>query len=790
MPGLDPKRLPLVGHTARATRRAEPTPTAGRKRRRAMGWALVALALSLGLARLHDYRGWDQSFYLAQTSSLAEDGDVDLRNDLLHLQREPSTLLRALTNLEPNGAVTNTFAIGTSILWLPPYAVAIPLRALSMTPAARWSRPQLAALQLFALALMVWLLWVFDRWLRRMGVERRLAAIAALALVLGTPLVIYGFRAYMGSHQTSAVAVMLLILATMRLGDRPTTASAWLWGIALGLVFLCRWQDVVKGAMLLVPILQLRRRGLTPRRWVGLAAAAGAGALVVAGVQLHAWLLERGEIFGLPQGSSYIDLADPEIGRFLFSGLSGLLPWSPLFAVGLIGLLLPWRSRLPATWRWVALAVLLFDVFLNATVDDWWGGASYGARRMCSDVPLLAIGLGNLASWRRLRLALTAALVVCCVWGAVTANLRLHGLRDLGILVAGEVSVAPGAEREGGAQPSRAEALEVVTSWPFSRGKMSYFAGRWRPGRSLTVAIGVLACLLVAWLLGRPRAPDRLGVVLAAVFALVLLAHVRLLGAEPADADERQLWGRLGRAATGREEAELMPGPTAIESRGDTFAEARRFLRAAAWRRQGHRAEARELVAELDAYPFKPHLLEELSLRQGERLLLARDGFFHQVRERRPARSLLLARQVDLGCEALRLNVVVEASVGAGIGGSLISLGRRGEPLLAAAEIPGEGRIGLRTVDRREEASLAWRTTELYRLQLDWAPLAGRAELSAVGPGGASARLVAPAMAAGGTGRLEVVIGPTQRATAHHEPPWGTRFSDLRLTAQDVCAGR
>ena len=37
---------------------------------------------------------------------------------------------------------------------------------------------------------------------------------------------------------------------------------------------------------------------------------------------------------------------------------------------------------------------------------------------------------------------------------------------------------------------------------------------------------------------------------------------------------------------------------------------------------------------------------------------------------------------------------------------------------------------------------------------------------------------------------LEVVIGPAQRATAHHEPPWGTRFSDLRLTAQDVCAGR
>jgi hypothetical protein len=217
----------------------------GRQAHRALAWAVVALLLSLGLARLHDYRGWDQNFYLAMTSSLAEDGDIDLRDDLLHLHREPRTLLRALTTLEPNGAVANTFAIGSSLLWLPPYGLTLPLRALSGTPTARWSRLQLAALQLFALTLMVWLLWIFDRWLRRMGVARWLAALAALALVLGTPLVIYGFRAYMGSHQTSAVAVMLLILATLRLGDRPTPASAWLWGVALGLVFLCRWQDVV-----------------------------------------------------------------------------------------------------------------------------------------------------------------------------------------------------------------------------------------------------------------------------------------------------------------------------------------------------------------------------------------------------------------------------------------------------------------------------------------------------------------------------------------------------------------
>ena len=757
--------------------------------RRALGWAAVALVLSLGLARLHDYRGWDQNFYLAQTSSLAEDGDVDLRNDLLHLHREPTTLLRALTNLEPTGALSNTFAIGAPLLWLPPYVLAMPLRTLAEAPAARWPRAQLAALHLFALALMVWLLWAFDRWLRRMGVTRWLAVPGALALVLGTPLVVYGFRAYMGSHQASAVAVMLLLLATLRLGDRGTPTAAWLWGIALGLVFLCRWQDLVKGAVVLVPVLQLHGRGgVRPGRWAGLAAAAGAGALITAGVQLHAWLLERGAIFSLPQGPSYIDLAGPEIGRFLFSGLAGLLPWSPVFAIGFVGLLLPWRCRLPVAWRWVALAVLLFDVYLNATVDDWWGGVAYGARRMSSDVPLLAVGLANLASWRRLRLPLVAALVACCVWGGVTANLRVHGLRDLAILWSGEASSAPGAEREGGAQPTHAEAVEVATSWPLGRARMSYFAGNWRPGRPLTVALGALACLLAGWLLGRPRAPDRLGAALLAVLVLAAFAHARLLTADRVDPADRELWARLGSVADGR--AAVGPtGVAAVDVGDDRFTEARRFLLAAALWRQGERGQAQAQVAGLEAYPFREPMLKALAMAPGERELIARQGLFHRVRERRPSRSLTLARQIDLACKALRLTVVVETPAAVEPSGRLLSLGRRGEPPLAAIEVAAAGRVGLRTSAGFEESFLTWRPKTRYELELEWMPRPGRVSLTAAGPDGAGARLAAPAEAAtGGTGRLEVVIGPP-RVSPGSGPMRGARFFDLQLTARNACSG-
>ena len=765
--------------------------SSGRRRRRALGWALVALLLSLGLARLHDYRGWDQNFYLGMTSSLVEDGDVDLRNDLLHLHSVPSTLRRALTSLEPTGAVANTFAIGSSILWLPPYALTMPWRARTALPVARWSHTQLVALHLFSLGLMVWLLWVLDRWLRRLGSERWLAALGAVALVLGTPLVIYGFRAYMGSHQASAVAVMLLILATLRLGDRPTTASALLWGVALGLVFLCRWQDVVKGVILLVPILQLRRRGLSPRRWARLAAVAAAGALVMAGLQLHAWLLERGEIFGMPQGKHYLELSDPALGRFLLSGLSGLLPWSPLFAVGLLGLLLPWRCRLPAAWRWLALGLLLFDIYLNAAVHDWWGGAAYGARRMCSDVPLLAVGLANLGAWRRLRLPLAGVLAICCLWGGVTANLRMHGLRDLGILFQGHPS-GPLTERTT-AQPSQAEAIEVATSWPFGLGTMTYFAERSTPNRLLTVGAGALVCLLAGWALGRARAPGALGTVLAALLAVVLFAHFRLLTGPRADAEERELWARLSRAATGGSSTELSPETlAAIERYDDRFVDARRFLRAEAARRQGRAEQARALLAGPSSYPFTPRLLEALSMAAGERLLITRRGFFHRILPQRPAQSLTMGRRVELACEALRLTVTVRVrSVEPDSGGTLVSVGLRGERPLATVELAGEGRVALSTASARDEAPLDWGPSGPHRLELSWSPRAGRVELSAAGSGDDRARLAAPAVAAAGeAGRFEVVIGTRPAALPGRQPPWGTRFSHLQVIARNVCRGR
>ena len=761
---------------------------------RALAWAALALVLSLGLARLHDYRGWDQSFYLAQTSSLVEDGDVDLRNDLLHLQREPTRLLSLLTKLRGTGHLDNAFAIGTSVLWVPVYTVTKELSSIVDGPQVRWAPLQLVALQLVALAAVIWLLWALDRWLRRIGLPRWLAALVALTLVLGTPLAFYGLRAYTYSHLASVVAVLWLLLAAMRLGDRPTIFWALLVGVALGIAFLCRWQNLAKGLVLLAPVLQLRSSRLPAGRWLRLAASAAVGALAVAGLQLHAWFLDRGELFTLPQGSGFIDLTSPEIGRFLFSGLSGLLPWSPVFALGLLGLLLPWRLRLSPVWRWIVLGVLAFDVLLNASVGDWWAGTTYGSRRMIADVPLLAVGVANLAVQRRLRPAVVAALALCCLWGTVTANLRLHGLRDLGILVLGRPSVA--ADPESAAQPSAAEARQLLLSWPLGKPRMTYFAGTRPHGRLLTVAIGGFVAALVGWGLARPRAPAGLAPVLLAVLGLVAYAHLRLLTGGGSDPQERRSWVELARDARGRPASEsgIAAGerPDAL-GLDDEHADARRFLWAFALAHRGQRDEAQELAAELARrpYPVAPDLLDLLARQTGEQVLLRRRGFFFAARAERPARQYDLSRKLSLRCHLISLVMAVEYRPQAPpVRGPLFSWGRRGEPPLVRVEV-AEDLVALVTAEARTERVVRWRSGAPFRLAMDWDCEAERVALTVAGGQREPVALAAPlARPPSGPGRFSLAIGTPGFEEWPWPPQWRIRYSDLEMAVRNVCQDR
>lgn len=537
------------------------------RRRAAIQVAVLAFVLAALVGKVEDLGGWDETYYLTQLSSLVEDGDLDLRNDALWATLPPTELRRLLVSTLPSGALANTFSIGPALMFAPAYLAGLPARLLPNTDAgARWHRAQIVALHLLALGFAFWTLWWLRGWLRRAGLGRGQALLGTAALAMGTPFLIYGFRHYAGSHLLSAVAACAFLAAVVHLERRLDVRSAAACGVLLGLVFLVRWQDLVMAVALAIPARRLlSERGSAAadqdRRALVLAAALAAGFAVVGGLQFHVWGLERGQLFGVPQGSGYLNLAQPRLAEFLFSGLSGLLPWSPLVLLCLLGLVLPWRLRLPRAWAVVALIVLGGEIYLNACVTDWWGGQSYGARRMTSTLPFLALGLANLLRQRRgprskrSSRAWAAVLLLACSWGAVTARLYRGGVQDLAPVFLGRPSTATDS-----AQPMAIDldTARAALRFPFSFRLPAYLESPPLLGRLLAVVLMAAALALAVRLAARggrrPASARGLswnGILLAAsaVLALAVAFHLRLAAGPRTEATERAAWRTFAGAA-------------------------------------------------------------------------------------------------------------------------------------------------------------------------------------------------------------------------------------------------
>src|SRR5947209_16070381 len=186
-------------------------------------------------------------------------------------------------------------------------------------------------------------------------------------------------------------------------------------GLAAGFLVITRWQDAVLAAGL-APALVIALRDPTARRrrLAGLALAALGGA-AVASLQLLAWRAQFGSWTLMPQGPAYVSWTRPHLAFFL-STYHGLLPWAPGLVAGLVAFAwarppLPRPTALAYTVGVLAGAAAV--VYVSACVADWYGGDSYGPRRLSVLMPMVAVGLGHLMARlpRPARLAVAAAIV-------------------------------------------------------------------------------------------------------------------------------------------------------------------------------------------------------------------------------------------------------------------------------------------------------------------------------------------------------------------------------------------
>jgi hypothetical protein len=224
---------------------------------------------------------------------------------------------------------------------------------------------------------------------------------------------------------TTAASVAVLFVLLTRLTTRPRAAliaATYAWGtLAWGVSGQALWQHGGAALALAVALLSFRDRrfvlagvaitamaafrlttpvmalfllplvGRRPSDWLRFVAGAAPLPLALATYNTVA--------FGAPwkqgYGSSHVTSALSVDGGRLLDGIGGLLIspgrglllYSPVLLFAIAGAVLGWRRAL---YRWCAVAFAAYVVVV-ANVDQWYGGESFGARKLADALPLAAV---------------------------------------------------------------------------------------------------------------------------------------------------------------------------------------------------------------------------------------------------------------------------------------------------------------------------------------------------------------------------------------------------------------
>ena len=375
----------------------------------------------------------DEVQYYVYLRSVYFDHDLDFRNEYAHFAEEgrrfgdeavANALLRTdAANPNPvTGLLRNVAPVGSAILWAPGFALAdlgviIANTRGAAIPRDGYSRPYtLAVCAMSALYCLIGLQLTYR--LARRYTGDFAATLATLTVFLASPLVFYTYIAMPWSHANGFFLFALFLTVWMRGRDRERGMGTWvLLGLISGLMFMTREQ---LGLLLVMPALEATGqyvRKLRGRDWLGawwllLRHQAFLGSLLLT---IIPQLLTYQILNGRPSPSSTVagklNWASPHFFDTLIDPVHGAFLWSPVLAIGLVGLI--WLGRRDLALAGMCIIAFIAQTYINGAFGTTWHlSGSFGFRRLIECTPIIVLGLAVLVEQLRPRVGTWPLVIV------------------------------------------------------------------------------------------------------------------------------------------------------------------------------------------------------------------------------------------------------------------------------------------------------------------------------------------------------------------------------------------
>jgi hypothetical protein len=347
--------------------------------------------------------------YYAYARALLIEHSLDFRNDWKSANTSfTMSRLDSNGNIRPEnftatGHLDNHFTVGPAILWAPFLVVAHAAVLVADTlgahiPADGFSWPYVYTMAIATAVYGFLGLWISFRLARRYYSESA-AAIATLGIWFATSLPVYIYFNPSWSHAQSAFVIALFLWYWNRTRENRSLRQWLLLGLIAGLALDVYYPNFV---ILLIPGLESLAiyTEVTPKPAGGNMRLAVGNFVFAAAIFVGflPTLITRRIIYGSGVETGYVSVFDwswlhPHLLSVLFSSDHGVLSWTPIVLVAILGLfaLLRYDRQLGIILLCVVAA---FEYFIGA-YPTWDGLSSYGNRFFVSLTVIFVIGLAG-----------------------------------------------------------------------------------------------------------------------------------------------------------------------------------------------------------------------------------------------------------------------------------------------------------------------------------------------------------------------------------------------------------